>query len=151
MKRYEYEIQGRTVTFDCESRKTRNGFAHDAACTVDGRAWYTRSATRHYLNRTWERYPFQSVCGDIVRKELEDNLRDDLARFRDERGYARMTERRRAEFAAWIDGNANGETRFWCEVCDAVSNLEVPDDPPEWCGVRRVHRKPSDFLYLIER
>ena len=47
---------GVKATIFCQSRKTRNGFAHDCAIpTLKVRA------TVHYLNRTWERFDFESV------------------------------------------------------------------------------------------
>ena len=47
---------GVKATIFCQSRKTRNGFAHD--CSIPA---IKVRATCHYLNRTWERFDFESV------------------------------------------------------------------------------------------
>ena len=47
---------GVKATIFCQSRKTRNGFAHDCAIPA-----IKVRATCHCLNRTWERFDFESV------------------------------------------------------------------------------------------
>ena len=47
---------GVKATIFCQSRRTRNGFAHDCAIPA-----IKVRATCHYLNRTWERFDFESV------------------------------------------------------------------------------------------
>ena len=47
---------GVKATIFCQSRKTRNGFAHDCAIPA-----IKVRATCHYLNRTWARFDFESV------------------------------------------------------------------------------------------
>ena len=64
-------IGGKNYTFFCRSRGTRNGFAHDCQM-VDADEWRTvASATRQYLNRTWECRDFQSVILDAIEKAAE--------------------------------------------------------------------------------
>lgn len=48
----------------CVSEKTRNGFRHLATLMINGRE--EGHAKCCYLNRTWERYEFQSVCQKLV-------------------------------------------------------------------------------------
>ena len=50
----------------CKSEKTRNGFRHRATLFIDGQE--RESTTIPYLNRTWERYEFQSVMQKLVNK-----------------------------------------------------------------------------------
>lgn len=60
---------GVKATVYCQSRKTRNGFAHDCAIpTLKVRA------TCHYLNRTWERFDFESVIHSAFEKYLNAAL-----------------------------------------------------------------------------
>jgi len=61
MSRYiEMNYNGRDICIRAEYVDCRDGFSHTAEvweCGKDGRA----TARMHYLNRTWEAYPFQSV------------------------------------------------------------------------------------------
>ena len=72
MERIEFELNGHTITFDCDARDTRNGFAHDARFCIDYRFWW--SSTANYLNRTWEHWRFQSVCLSCVSHEIESRI-----------------------------------------------------------------------------
>lgn len=76
------DVLGHKVMFVCNHRNTRCGFAHDADLLVDGR--WTGDATCHYLNRTWERWGFESVClsacsGVIDKRKasLKESYKDD--------------------------------------------------------------------------
>lgn len=48
----------------CDSKKTRNGFKHTATLLIDGNE--QESVKVNYLNRTWERYEYQSVLEKLV-------------------------------------------------------------------------------------
>ena len=50
----------------CDSAKTRSGFKHTATLMLNGME--RESVKVNYLNRTWERYEFQSVMNDLVDK-----------------------------------------------------------------------------------
>jgi len=56
----------------CRSEKTRNGFRHLATLLKDGREIQDGKCV--YLNRTWERYTFQSVLYEVVRKALKNKV-----------------------------------------------------------------------------
>jgi hypothetical protein len=67
----------------CEVKKTRNGFKHEATLLKDG---YEIDSTKIcYLNRTWERFEFESVLRKLLNKtklftEKEiKNILDDFA------------------------------------------------------------------------
>ena len=57
---------GVKATIFCQSRKTRNGFAHDCAIPA-----LKVRATCHYLNRTWECFAFESVIHVAFDKYLK--------------------------------------------------------------------------------
>ena len=48
----------------CDSAKTRNGFKHTATLMIDGAE--QESTKCNYLNRTWERYEYQSVLQKVI-------------------------------------------------------------------------------------
>jgi hypothetical protein len=54
------------LTIHCRSEKTRSGFRHLASLFENG--LITIGAKVCYLNRTWERYEFQSVIQELGRK-----------------------------------------------------------------------------------
>jgi hypothetical protein len=54
---------------DCESKGTRNGFKHVAKLILNG---VTIDETKIcYLNRTWERYQFESVFNKMMDRHQE--------------------------------------------------------------------------------
>lgn len=59
------------LTVVCNSSKTRNGFKH--TCTLFMNGQERASAKVNYLNRTWERYDFESTL-----RKLADSLDGDL-------------------------------------------------------------------------
>jgi hypothetical protein len=56
----------------CESESTRSGFRHLATLMIDGTEKENGKCT--YLNRTWERYEFQSVLYNVIRKAFENKV-----------------------------------------------------------------------------
>jgi hypothetical protein len=50
----------------CEAKKTRNGFKHKATLLLNKKTYETVNI--NYLNRTWERYEFQSVLSKLIDK-----------------------------------------------------------------------------------
>jgi len=56
----------------CRSESTRSGFRHLATLLRDGVEQQDGKCC--YLNRTWERYEFQSVLNEVVRKALKNKL-----------------------------------------------------------------------------
>jgi len=50
----------------CNSENTRSGFRHLASLFIDGKEQESEKIC--YLNRTWERYEFQSVLKRLVEK-----------------------------------------------------------------------------------
>ncbi len=54
------------ITIECEygSNSRSGGFFHRAKLYINGE--YESKAISQYLNRTWERYPFQTVMSKLV-------------------------------------------------------------------------------------
>jgi hypothetical protein len=50
----------------CEAKRTRNGFKHEATLLINGLE--DSFAKLCYLNRTWERYEYQSVLEEVIEK-----------------------------------------------------------------------------------
>lgn len=80
--------KGVKATVFCRSRNTRNGFAHDCAIPALG----IRS-TRHYLNRTWESFDFESVIHDAFEKYVRQVFKVKCCTPVFDREYTKLTKR----------------------------------------------------------
>lgn len=71
---YNTQSKGAEIVIICRSEKTRNGFRHIAEIQTrtskKGYFYTLNTAKINYLNRTWERYNFESV----IHKALENCL-----------------------------------------------------------------------------
>jgi len=59
----EFKIN-KNISVICEAKKTRNGFKHEAILLINGAE--RNKAKICYLNRTWERYEFESVIEKLL-------------------------------------------------------------------------------------
>lgn len=60
MERYFFAvIDGHALYFTCKVVRCSGGFSHIADLFIDDRK--VSSARKHYFNRTWEAFPFQTV------------------------------------------------------------------------------------------
>lgn len=53
-----------TTSVVCNASNTRNGFKHEASLMVNGREVLRKKI--NYLNRTWERYTYESVLHALL-------------------------------------------------------------------------------------
>lgn len=82
---------------------TKNGFKHISTLFKNEREIGT--AEIHYLNRTWESFRYQTVMNRIIHN-LTEYRRDKLYdNFKIEKGYTKMSEKRRAEFQKSIEND----------------------------------------------
>jgi hypothetical protein len=58
------DIDGKTYEFENRFASNRNGFSHHTTLTVGHSQTY--EATCHYINRTWEKYTYQSSMMSAV-------------------------------------------------------------------------------------
>lgn len=105
MKTIRIEKDGLDFVFYCESRDTRNGFAHDCRMVIDYSLYYKASC--YYLNRTWEVYQYQSVCLAALRKAIQDKQEALKASFMEEHNYKRLTRQRKEALQALFDRDQN--------------------------------------------
>ena len=110
-----FNVAGKTFTFVCESKNTRNGFKHECSLFINN--YHSFDGVCYYLNRTWEKYRYQSVMLRAVA-----NMRDYYAdcikcEFMHENNYTRLTAKRRGELNAVIDNHAG------IKMCDDLREL----------------------------
>jgi len=60
------------IEIECRSERTRNGFRHLATLLINGSE--SQNGKRCYLNRTWEKYEFQSVLYEVVNKAFKNKI-----------------------------------------------------------------------------
>ena len=77
---HRLSIDGKEIIFINTWRGTGSGFLHETELYIDG--WAATAATCHYINRTWERYSYQSVMLEAVHnlQQQETEREKDLFR-----------------------------------------------------------------------
>lgn len=100
----KFDIDGRHIEFVNESRSTRNGFKHETTMFINGCERGTN--TVHYLNRTWECYPFQTCMRGCVKQLLENRIENLKSDFKFKNGYSKMTAKRKEEFEQWMSDDS---------------------------------------------
>lgn len=99
-KRLQFTAEGQTVTFHCYCRDNRSGFVHEAAMWEMDNLYPTAKDHCQYYNRTWEEYGYQSVISSIVYSLIQSERARLQSAYMEEKGYQRMTVKRRAEYEA---------------------------------------------------
>lgn len=103
MKKIDIKINNQTFTFICSARDTRTGFAHDCTLFINDNEITTSHC--YYINRTWERWSYQSVCIESVNNLITDRRERLKNAFMDKNGYKKLTYKRKAIFDREIYGD----------------------------------------------
>lgn len=117
MELRKFEIDGREIEFVNAWRGTRSGFAHDTTLFIDGRKW--AEATCHYLNRTWERYTYQTVMRSAVYDLIERAEQSVKTQFMQAKGYKKITANRKAELEEAYKADEN--IRFYKAIQERLA------------------------------
>lgn len=96
MRTINIKVNNTNYEFICESRDTRYGLAHDCYLMID--CVEKSIAHCYYLNRTWERWTYQSVCCQAVYNLIESITDREKEFFKREHDYKKMTAKRKVEF-----------------------------------------------------
>ncbi len=78
-----------SLTFFCSSRDTRNGFAHD--CTVFLNGVEITNGHAYYLNRTWERWTYETVCIEALNNGIKQEEKAIAADYKIRNNINRIT------------------------------------------------------------
>ena len=103
MSIYRLSIEGKEIIFNNSWHGTRSGFKHETELYIDG--WPASSGCCRYINRTWERYDYQSVMLQAVHTLQEKEKEREKARFLKITGYKNMMEHRKAAFYEYLAKN----------------------------------------------
>ena len=86
MDAINFDVTGKFT--DTHSYGTRSGFNHETTLiTSEGKESH---AVAHYINRTWEAYPYQSVKRMAVYNLIDREVNEDCAQYKREKKLARL-------------------------------------------------------------
>ena len=91
MRMHKINIEGKEIIFLNNWRGTGSGFMHETELYIDG--WQAADARCYYINRTWERYSYQSVMLEAVHKLQKAETDREKRRFREIRGIKNIMTR----------------------------------------------------------
>jgi hypothetical protein len=96
-------INDNQIIFVNNSRSTRNGFAHDSELYINDN--YRGKHSCHYLNRTWERYRYQTVMVGLVSNLIEERKNYIKADYKRENNIARLTQKHAVKMAELFEAD----------------------------------------------
>lgn len=108
-KLFYVTVENTVFTIYCKSSKTRNGFKHEVEIYNGG--YHCSSGKAYYLNRTWERWTFQSACLNAVQNELNRIYDDTKQCYKAAHNVKRITAKHKQAIdeiynnmaGAWLD------------------------------------------------
>jgi hypothetical protein len=65
MNIYNFTINGKNYSIVNQVKETRNGFKHESSLIINGMI-ETLSVKINYINRTWERFQFESSMKKLI-------------------------------------------------------------------------------------
>lgn len=68
MKKFEFEHNGDKYEIACNYTSNKEGFKHSAYLYKNIHEKVCNGVNTQYYNRTWERYPYESVISKILSK-----------------------------------------------------------------------------------
>lgn len=98
-------IDGKEINFINTWRGTRSGFMHETELYIDG--WQAAAARCYYINRTWERYAYQSVMLEAVHKLQEEETEREKRRFRQQHGIKNIMARHKPALGQQLENSEN--------------------------------------------
>lgn len=100
---HRLSIDGKDVIFTNTWRGTRSGFVHETKLYIDG--WPAAAGCCRYINRTWERYAYQSVMLQAVHTLQEEETAREKRNFLQANGYKNMMDHRKPAFMEYLANN----------------------------------------------
>lgn len=100
MKEFCYQMGDTRIAAHCLTAPTRNGFKHtcELCAIVNDQPYSDVNVVSYYLNRTWEKFEYQSTLLKAIRTLQERITNRNLTEFKHANNYKRMTAKRRVEF-----------------------------------------------------
>lgn len=111
------EANGQNFEFVNTSGNTRNGFFHQTQLTTNGHFVKTKC---FYLNRTWERFTYQSVMLKAVSILIEERAEEITKKYKFENNIERLTAKRKEEVKELI--KADNSILTYAKVKELLNN-----------------------------
>lgn len=86
-------VNGNEYEFINETSKTRTGFKHTSTLYINGT--YETDTSVHYINRTWESYPYRTAMLNLIEGLLKDRYFEIEETLKMEEGWQRISKDRR--------------------------------------------------------
>lgn len=99
----KFKIDDIDIEFVNNSYNTRHGFKHVSHCFINGVD--KGEHTVHYINRTWECYPYQTAMRGLINNLIEERTEQLKTRFKFDNDYKILNEKRKKEFDEYIIGD----------------------------------------------
>ena len=116
MNMFKLNIDGKEIVFLNSWRGTGSGFMHETELYIND--WKASAARCSYINRTWERYSYQSVMLEAVHKLQEAETEREKAFFLKINGYKNMMKHRKPAFLEYLANNE--ELLFYNKIEEAL-------------------------------
>ena len=116
MRTHKLTIDGKEVLFINAWRGCPSGFLHETELFIDG--WQASAARCHYINRTWERYCYQSVMLEAVHKLQQEETEREKRAFKRLQGCKNLMERHKPAFASFLEKSA--DLAFYKQIEEAL-------------------------------
>ena len=100
MRMHKLNIDGKEILFLNAFRDCPSGFMHETELYIDG--WQAAAARCHYINRTWERYCYQSVMLEAVHKLQQEETEREKRAFKRLQGCKNLMERHKPAFNEYL-------------------------------------------------
>ena len=101
MRMHKLTIEGKEIMFLNNWRGTGSGFLHETELYIN--SWQASAARCYYINRTWERYTYQSVMLQALHKLQEEETDREKNRFRQQHGIKSIMARHKPALAEQLE------------------------------------------------
>jgi hypothetical protein len=101
MRMHKLNIDGKEILFLNTFRDSSSGFIHEAELYIN--EWPAAAARCHYINRTWERYTYQSVMLEAVHKLQEEETEREKRAFKHLHGIHNIMTRHKPALAEYLE------------------------------------------------
>lgn len=98
-------IDGKEILFINAYHNCPSGFVHETELYIDG--WQASAARCYYINRTWERYRYQSVMLEAVNSLQRQQTEREKKAFKRLHGIKSIMERHKTAFDEYLQNSEN--------------------------------------------
>ena len=92
-------INGKKYEFINYFANTRNGFKHSCEMYIDNSTYPSASGVCHYLNRTWEKYTYQSVMRCTLNNYITEQIADAIFEYKTSNNLQRLSKNKREKIS----------------------------------------------------